>query len=441
MRDLTEGIDHRRSWRGWSARSQDTPQGPQPPQTQKVPRRGPRPRAASMAQFIDAERKARRRRTVAIAAGAGLLAAAIVATAGSAHRVEQLELDGTLAAGPPSGGGRDEVTGLDAMQSAVEPSDNRADPVQIPAVVLSDVDDREDSRSQGSSGAIAGESARAGAKAGPAVGAGPDVAAREGATSSEVASSAAAGAGSTVATEGASASTGLNGAEPSTGPAAPANAAAEGTAGDAPGAGPETPAGPAVARPGRPGRPEDHPIAAAGRETAAGERPVLPGAPGRAVLAARLGPTQEPRLEPARPPLPRDVAAGRLWLRTDPPVQVYEGKARLGMTPLMVRLEPGGHDLRLVDRGMHLEVQHHVEIREGQTLSQELWLGVGRLRVAAPDGAKLTLDGRPMGVAPFEAPMRLGEGRHRLRLEFEEEVLDEWIDIPPGSTVDYRARM
>ncbi len=134
---------------------------------------------------------------------------------------------------------------------------------------------------------------------------------------------------------------------------------------------------------------------------------------------------------------PAAAEKGALKVTSEPSVWVYDGEARLGRTPLEIKLEPGRHDIRYVDKTKDLEVKSRVEIKSGQTSTRDLNFGVGTLRIQAPEGTKAFVGTRFIGEAPFK-PLDLFEGRHRLKLKKGSEVVEEWIDVPPSRVIDYR---
>jgi hypothetical protein len=143
-------------------------------------------------------------------------------------------------------------------------------------------------------------------------------------------------------------------------------------------------------------------------------------------------PTAEKRVE-ASP----SIDKGTLKVTSEPSVWVYDGDARLGRTPLEIKLEPGRHEIRYVDKAKDLEVKSKVEIKSGQTSTRDLNFGVGTLRIEAPEGTKAFVGTRSIGEGPF-GPIELLEGRHRLKLKKGSEVVEEWIDVPASRTIAYR---
>jgi hypothetical protein len=111
---------------------------------------------------------------------------------------------------------------------------------------------------------------------------------------------------------------------------------------------------------------------------------------------------------------------GTLVVESTPPgAQVeIDGKQR-GTTPVAVELPPGSHDLALTRRG--ITRRFNVSIRSREETTQKLdWSQVretGSLAVTTdPAGAKVSVDGKAVGVTPLTIP-DLPAGRRRVVLE------------------------
>jgi hypothetical protein len=141
----------------------------------------------------------------------------------------------------------------------------------------------------------------------------------------------------------------------------------------------------------------------------------------------------EPELvAPSRP-----VTTGKLELDVDPPVAVYLGERRLGRTPLEVDLEDGTHTLRFVDRRRFLDYERRFTVRAGRKRTWSHVFGMSVLEIEAPAGAKVYLDKRKVGIAPVK-PLDVVEGKHRLRVIFAGQKLEETLDVPPSRRMNYR---
>jgi len=127
---------------------------------------------------------------------------------------------------------------------------------------------------------------------------------------------------------------------------------------------------------------------------------------------------------------------GALTIETRPPgAQVLVDGTPQGVTPIRVPLSAGSHTIELkagrmsrvvpmrIEPGM--EMMQYVELGEGRAL--------GQLDVRTePPGARVTIDGRPRGVAPLVAD--LAPGRHTVRLQSDLGVVEQQVSVERGAT-------
>jgi hypothetical protein len=114
------------------------------------------------------------------------------------------------------------------------------------------------------------------------------------------------------------------------------------------------------------------------------------------------------------------TAPGTLVVESTPPgAQVEIDGTQRGTTPVTLELPPGGHELALTRRG--ITRRFTVAVRPGEETTQALdWSQVretGSLAVTTdPVGAKVSVDGKFVGVTPLTVP-DLTAGRRRVVLE------------------------
>lgn len=116
---------------------------------------------------------------------------------------------------------------------------------------------------------------------------------------------------------------------------------------------------------------------------------------------------------------------------------VIDGEPR-GVTPLRVSLNPGPHILELRGRGTPRVFP--VTLGAGTTLSQFVELAeasspvTGQLDIRSdPAGARITIDGQPVGVSPMVVS-NLAAGSHTVLLEREGTSVEHTVTIEPGAT-------
>ncbi|MBJ6765813.1 PEGA domain-containing protein [Myxococcaceae bacterium JPH2] len=104
---------------------------------------------------------------------------------------------------------------------------------------------------------------------------------------------------------------------------------------------------------------------------------------------------------------------GILDLVVEPRVEVSLNAALLGRTPLTVSLPPGRHTLTLTNGALGITVARTVTVAPTGKTSVQIYLNKAFVNVRAPDGANVTVDGRPVGTAPVDE-LDVYEGSHRL---------------------------
>jgi serine/threonine-protein kinase len=118
---------------------------------------------------------------------------------------------------------------------------------------------------------------------------------------------------------------------------------------------------------------------------------------------------------PIEAPRPGLEEPATVTVVTRPWAEVFvDGQSR-GYTPRVreVRLSPGTHRLRFVNPLCDV-VEEELHVTAGQTLSREVKLQVRKaeVRITAPPGARVFLDGVELGVAPLEGPVNIEHGEH-----------------------------
>jgi eukaryotic-like serine/threonine-protein kinase len=170
-------------------------------------------------------------------------------------------------------------------------------------------------------------------------------------------------------------------------------------------------------------------------------------APSEPVPAAgdQPGPTVDPKAEAAskaaEPSEANEVGGrGMLELTTDPVTRVYDDKAFIGRTPFTAKLSAGVHQLHFRDSKLGIDYQRTYRIKPDGRHRDNLTFGKSKLQLVAPEGARVSLSGRDLGTAPF-APVEIYEGRYLLKVSLGGSTWSEWVDAPPGKTIDYKVNL
>jgi serine/threonine-protein kinase len=159
--------------------------------------------------------------------------------------------------------------------------------------------------------------------------------------------------------------------------------------------------------------------------------------PGRAV------PRPEPRAASPSPPDPIVPGPGdhhlswqTLSLDVEPAVEVLVDDAQVGRTPVVVKLPPGRHILRLTDSTLGINATRTVVMGHGGTQSQRVHLGHGLVAIRAPHGAEIFIDGKLYGAAPQEQ-IPVYEGNHKLLVTHAGNRWHETFDIRPNERLSF----
>ncbi len=88
-----------------------------------------------------------------------------------------------------------------------------------------------------------------------------------------------------------------------------------------------------------------------------------------------------------------------------------DGKA--GDAPLMLRVKPGAHKVRVTAEG-YFPVEQTATAVKGKFITVEVTLRPkpALVRVRAPGGTTVTVDGRPVGTTPMSRPLAVSAGKH-----------------------------
>jgi hypothetical protein len=121
-------------------------------------------------------------------------------------------------------------------------------------------------------------------------------------------------------------------------------------------------------------------------------------------------------------------------VETRPYTEVLLDGRSLGDTPLLDRPVPAGRhqlELRNPRYGIHKVID--LDVQEGTPSREQLAFKIGKLRVTAPAGTAIALDGHPLGSAPLP-PTDVAVGPHTVKVGTEShrvEVREDAVaDVP-----------
>lgn len=116
---------------------------------------------------------------------------------------------------------------------------------------------------------------------------------------------------------------------------------------------------------------------------------------------------------------------------------------KTGDAPLMLRVKPGKHKVKVWADGYFPVQEEHTAV-EGKFITVEVNLRPkpARVRVHAPGGTTVTVDGRPVGSTPLTRPLALSAGKHFIALS--KRGYKSWsreITVKRGDEVEISASM
>jgi len=203
-------------------------------------------------------------------------------------------------------------------------------------------------------------------------------------------------------------------------PAAPPNAAA---VAPSPGPGATVPAA-GGATPG--------PAAAAGGMASAVP---VPSPAAKTVVAAAQRAGQESRA-PAPVAAPVAVAAPRgadVEIVTDPPAQVYVNGDFVSASPARVATAAGRVQVRVFDSTRGVDKTFSVELSTGDNGRKVLAVASRPVEFRVTPWATVFVDGKKLGDTPFDAPVSLYEGKHKVKLVNPELGVNRSLDLDVGA--------
>jgi eukaryotic-like serine/threonine-protein kinase len=179
---------------------------------------------------------------------------------------------------------------------------------------------------------------------------------------------------------------------------------------------------------------------------AAKEAPPKPSAPIRstpapmakldeAVPSKLLGAFEAAEAQAPKEEAPAETGAASIRLESTPPLRIRVGNRILGTTPLVVKLpEPGPVDVELFDPGLGLTRVEHVELKAGDNGIRKVTFEKGAIDFQVQPGITVYVDGKRLGVAPFDKPVPFYEGKHPVRLVLGDEEERRLVTVTPGET-------
>ncbi len=138
---------------------------------------------------------------------------------------------------------------------------------------------------------------------------------------------------------------------------------------------------------------------------------------------------------PNQPP----VSTGLLTILTEPSVDVFLDGDNIGRTPLKLRVTTGIRRVRLTDRQTRINAYRRIKIKKNLGTTIDEVFRTSLLKVAAPPGANIYLNGHLLAQAPMAAPARIYEGDYLLKVVFRGMKWSKRLNILPGREIHFSA--
>ena len=136
------------------------------------------------------------------------------------------------------------------------------------------------------------------------------------------------------------------------------------------------------------------------------------------------------------------------WIAVFAPfeLQVFEGKRLVGTTTdnPRVMMSPGRHELVLVNTPLGYRATHALEVKPGETAALNIKGIDGTVRIGAPPGTEVAIDGARVGATPL-GDLRVPIGARELVFrhpQFGERRVETTVTVstPIELTVDFNGR-
>jgi hypothetical protein len=163
-----------------------------------------------------------------------------------------------------------------------------------------------------------------------------------------------------------------------------------------------------------------------------------------------LGDLEQQRLAMGLAPVEPEVSRAERESRTQLMISSQTAGARASIdggellpVPVVKDATPGAHEVKVEADGYFPQVVSAVAIEGRLVVSQvDLRPMPAQVALRAPSGAQVTVDGRPVGTAPFNRPLELPAGRHFLvASQAGRETFQTELELTRGEALEVQADM
>jgi serine/threonine-protein kinase len=133
------------------------------------------------------------------------------------------------------------------------------------------------------------------------------------------------------------------------------------------------------------------------------------------------------------PPAPAAAREARVEILSDPPAQVYVNGAFVSASPAFVTAPPGRVQVRVSDSVRGLDKAFQLELEPGDNGRKSLVVLQRPVDFRVTPWATVFVDGRKLGDTPFDGPISLYEGKHKIRLVNPDLGVNRTVDFEVGA--------
>jgi serine/threonine-protein kinase len=116
-----------------------------------------------------------------------------------------------------------------------------------------------------------------------------------------------------------------------------------------------------------------------------------------------------------------------LEVSTEPPLQITIDDKKYGIGVTTVSLPAGHHRIDAQSTTLHVYTAREIELKKDHQ-KEHIVVGSSELAFDVPSGAKVSVDGKSMGVAPL-SPVKLYAGSHEVEIEYNGSHMEQRVSM------------
>ena len=133
---------------------------------------------------------------------------------------------------------------------------------------------------------------------------------------------------------------------------------------------------------------------------------------------------------------PASDLGSTLEIVTEPALAVSVDGKVVGRAPVNAAVTPGRHRVTLSDPSRGIQLVRTVQAKPGAN-KLAVTVGKGAVRVDAPSGCEVRIDGRVVGKTPLEGPVPVFEGSHRIQVKLGAATWQQAFSLQDGEQMQF----